>query len=116
MKTILIAALTILIPMSANATCFGSSAFQTCNDNSGNSYSVRRLGNSTYMNGYNANTGSNWSQNSRTFGNTTYHNGYDAGGNSWNLMQRRIGGSTYYSGTDSDGNFVSGSCNQFGCN
>ena len=68
------------------------------------------------MNGYNADTGSTWSQNSRTYGNTTYHNGYDADGNSWNLMQRRVGGTTYYSGTDSDGNFVNGSCNQFGCN
>jgi hypothetical protein len=42
----------------ANAVCVGSDVYQTCSDNSGNSYSVTRAGNHTSVNGYNSHTGS----------------------------------------------------------
>ncbi len=98
------------------AGCVGSGSFQTCTDDSGNSYSVQRIGNTTYTNGHNASTGSNWSQNSTTIGNTTFHNGRSADGDTWNGTSTRIGGSTFNSGTDSDGNFYNSTCTQFGCN
>lgn len=73
-----------LFASTAGAACFGSSNFQTCNDSSGNSYTVNRMGNTTMMQGHNSRTGSSWSQNSNTFGDTTFHNGQDSRGNSWN--------------------------------
>jgi hypothetical protein len=54
---------TFLMTSGENAGCIGSGSFQTCNDDSGNSYTINRYGNSTTMNGYNAQTGSSWSQN-----------------------------------------------------
>src|SRR5690606_22437277 len=39
---------------------------------SGNDYTVQRFGNTTMMNGYNAQTGNSWSQNSQTFGGFTH--------------------------------------------
>lgn len=98
------------------ASCTGTGAFSRCWDDNGNSYDVRRFGNTTRMDGYNSNTGSTWSQDSRTIGGTTYHNGYDADGNSWSMTQRRLGSTTYIDGTDSDGNSFSKVCNRFGCN
>jgi hypothetical protein len=50
--------MTALMTGGASAGCIGSGSFQTCNDNSGNSYTINRFGNSTTMNGYNAQTGS----------------------------------------------------------
>ncbi len=100
----------------ANADCIGSDSFKTCNDNSGNSYTVKKFGNSTSVNGHNAKTGSSWNQNSQKVGNTTFTNGYDADGNSWNSTATKVGSSTFVSGTDSDGNSFSKICNQFGCN
>src|SRR3712207_6294730 len=91
----------------ANATCFGSGSLQTCSDSSGNSYTVQRFGNQTFMNGSNGQTGSTWSQQSTTLGNTTFHNG-QTNGNSWNMTDQRMGGgmrSLY--GTDSSGNSFS---------
>lgn len=116
MKHMLLALTLSLVASPAYSSCFGTHSFSNCNDDSGNTYTVRRYGNSTDMNGYNFNTGSSWSQNSRSIGNSTYTNGYDSDGNSWNMQQRTIGNRTYYSGTDSGGNFFSGSCGTFGCN
>lgn len=99
----------------ANAACYGSSSYQNCTDDYGNSYSVQRYGNTTQLNGYNSQTGSSWNQNSQTIGNTTYHNGTSADGNNWNMTQQRIGNNTFYSGTDSNGNSINKTCNQFGC-
>lgn len=92
---------------SAWAACLGSASFQTCSDSSGNSYNVQRFGNSTYMQGYSARTGSNWSQNSQTFGNSTYTQGR-TNGRSWNMQQHNFGNGTSYSGTDSYGRAFSG--------
>lgn len=47
----------------------------------GNSYNTTKSGNNTYTNGYNANTGSNWSARTDRSGNM---NGFDSKGNSWN--------------------------------
>lgn len=82
------------------ASCFGTPNMYTCNDlNTGNTYNVQKFGGSTYMQGSNPNTGSNWSQNSHTFGNTTQIYG-NTNGNSWN---QTITPHNVY-GTDSKGN------------
>ena len=86
------------------AACFGSPNMYTCSDNSGNSYNVNRFGNTTTVNGYNAQTGSNWNQTSQHYGNTTYTQGQAANGNSWNSTTQSYGNgysNTY--GTDSRG-------------
>lgn len=116
MRIVLLASAVFLASASAHAACVGTSGFSTCYDNSGNSYTVQRLGGSTFVSGHNSNTGSSWSQNSQTIGNSTFTNGRDAGGNSWNMQQQRIGNSTFYNGRDSDGNSFSGICGPFGCN
>jgi hypothetical protein len=107
--------MTALMTGGANAGCIGSSAFQTCNDSSGNSYTINRFGNTTMMNGYNAQTGSSWSQNSNTFGNTTTHNGTASNGNSWNSTETRMGNTRSIYGSDSQGNSFSKTCGPFGC-
>ncbi len=98
------------------ANCYGNGNFKTCNDTSGNTYNVQRYGNTTYTQGSNASTGSNWTQNSQTYGNTTYHNGNTANGNSWNGTSSTYGGTTYHNGTDSRGNSYNKTCTAYGCN
>lgn len=98
-----------------SAACFGSGTLRTCYDNSGNSYTVNRLGNTTITNGYNSQTGSTWSQNSTTMGNTTFHSGQAANGNSWNATQNNFGKWSNTYGTDSRGNSFSSTCGPLGC-
>lgn len=83
MKLVATAAIILLAASQAYAGCFGSKSFSTCQDDSGNNYTISRFGNSTHMDGYNSRTGSNWSQDSYSFGKTTNHYGRDADGNSW---------------------------------
>jgi hypothetical protein len=98
---------------SAQAACYGSGSFQTCYDNSGNSYTVNQYGNQTQMNGYNANTGSQWSQTTNTMGNTTYSNG-QTNGQQWNMIQQNYGGMQTYSGSNSSGQPFYYTCTQVG--
>lgn len=102
-------------PFAAHSACSGSGNFYTCNDASGNSYNVSKYGNQTQVNGYNYNTGSNWSQHSNTVGNTTYENGTAANGNTWNGTIQKNGNMTTYSGTDSRGNSYYKTCGPAGC-
>lgn len=99
------AALATLVAMPAVAACYGSDSFYTCNDD-GNRYTVQRFGDTTSMRGYNAETGSSWSQRSTTYGDTTTTRGYSADGGSWSMRQNNSTGR--YSGWDSDGNYFSG--------
>lgn len=101
---------------SAWASCVGSDYFKTCTDQSGNNYTVSRMGNTTQVQGSNLNTGNNWSQTSNTIGNMTITNGQAADGNYWNQTTTRIGDQTITNGTDSRGNPYTVICNQFGCN
>ena len=105
----LVAAILLFTPAIAGASCVGSGSLQTCFDDSGNSYTVNRLGNQTIVSGYNSRTGNSWSQNSTHIGNSTYTNGIDADGNSWNSTSTRVGNTVIQSGTDSDGNSFSNS-------
>lgn len=90
-----------VIATPAFANCYGSASNYNCYDaRSGNSYSVQKYGNSTYMQGSNAGTGSSWNQQSYTYGNTTNVYGTASNGSSWN--QTITPYSTY--GTDSSGN------------
>lgn len=105
----------MMLPLVAQANCFGSGSYQTCTDSSGNTYSVQRYGNTTQLQGYNADTGNNWSQSSSTYGNTTYHNGTAANGNSWSGTTSTYGGTTTYQGIDSQGQSYYKTCNSYGC-
>ncbi|MDR1843935.1 MAG: hypothetical protein LBR63_09230 [Citrobacter amalonaticus] len=100
----------------ASAQCIGTNALATCYDNNGNSYQVSRMGNTTTVNGHNANTGSTWSQSSNTIGNSTYTNGRASNGQHWNETQTNVGGTRIISGTNSQGEPYTHTCNQFGCN
>ncbi|MBR8366919.1 hypothetical protein KDW55_26720 [Burkholderia sp. AU19243] len=113
-----IAALILIVASNtAVAACFGTAAFQTCNDNNGNSYSVSRMGNATTVSGYNANTGSNWNESARTIGNSTYINGTAANGNTWNETITTYGnGNRSMYGTSSEGSSFSRYCTAWGCN
>jgi hypothetical protein len=115
MRTALALSVLLMSSSLAFAGCYGSDSFYTCNDTTGNRYTVQKFGNQTTVRGFNSDTGSTWSQNSTRLGNTTYTKGFDADGNSWNMQQRRIGNSTYTSGFDSDGNYFSQTCGAFGC-
>ena len=115
MKKLLVALSLVVVSGAASAACYGSGSLKTCDDDNGNSYTVQRIGNSTYLDGHNSQTGSTWSQSSTTIGNTTYHDGTAANGQSWNGTSTRIGDSNFISGTDSQGNSYSKVCNQYGC-
>lgn len=112
-----IAAAALFATTQATAACFGSQNMYTCNDASGNSYQVNRMGNTTTVNGYNAQTGSSWNQTSQHVGNSTYTHGNAANGNSWNSTTQSYGNgysSTY--GNDSRGRSFSRQCGPYGCN
>lgn len=100
--------------LNAHATCTGSGSFRYCTDNSGNSYTVQQYGNTTYTQGTNARTGSNWNQTSNTYGNTTYHNGTAANGNSWSGTSSTYGNTTYHNGVNSRGRSYSGTTYNYG--
>ena len=114
MKLLVLIALALTSAVSANASCFGSSNFYSCNDQSGNTYNVQRYGKTTNMQGYNSVTGSSWMQNSQTFGNTTRIQG-NSNGNSWNQTIQTMPGMTTYSGTDSRGRPFFRTCTSYGC-
>lgn len=103
------------VPTLALANCVGSSQFETCNDQNGNSYTVNRIGNETLVNGRNAQTGNTWNEQSNTVGNNTFVNGTAANGNRWNETETRVGNSTMINGNDSNGRSFHRTCNQFGC-
>lgn len=116
MKKIILA-LALVFTGSAAAQCIGTDALSTCYDNQGNSYQVNRMGNSTYVSGHNAATGSQWTQQTTTFGNQTMTSGQAANGQNWTLNRTDFGGGNYsVSGTNSQGQAYTYSCNQFGCN
>lgn len=115
MKSVLFALISLVAAASAQASCYGSSNYYNCNDSSGNSYNVQKYGNTTNLQGYNAGTGSTWTQNSQTYGNTTQIQGY-TNGKSWNQTIQTLPGMTIQSGTDSRGNSFTRTCTAFGCN
>lgn len=112
-----IALVLLFCPLMSWAGCYGSDSYQTCDDDSGNHYSVQRYGDTTTVHGNNYNTGSSWDQTSTRSGNQTYTNGHDADGNPWHSTTTDYGNGNYsVQGTDSQGNYFSRNCNQSGCN
>jgi hypothetical protein len=109
------AAILAALCVQADAACFGSGSFKTCYDTSGNSYTVSKFGNSTFVNGYNSRTGSTWNQNSTSFGNSTYSTGRASNGRYWDETETTYGGTTNIFGTDSDGNSFSTTCTVYAC-
>jgi hypothetical protein len=99
----------------AGAACYGSGSFQTCNDSSGNSYEVKRYGNTTQIQGTNTQTGTSWSQSARSAGNTTFHQGTASNGASWSGTSQNVGGATFHRGIDGQGRSYSKICTAAGC-
>jgi hypothetical protein len=99
----------------ASAVCYGSAERRTCYDDAGNSYTTTKIGSVSTTSGYNARTGSNWSQQSQTYGNTTYMSGTAANGKQWNGTINSFGGTTTYSGVDSRGRLTQKTCTAYGC-
>ena len=100
MKKLIVALSLVSVAGFANAACVGSDSFYTCNDQSGNRYSIQKFGNMTTLKGSNFRTGSNWSANSTDFGNMTVTRGV-TNGKSWNKTD-----TPYRSyGTDSNGRY-----------
>lgn len=116
MKKLILPAIIFTTAMAANAACYGSGAYRTCSDESGNTYNVQRYGNTTNVKGYNAQDGNHWNQSSQTFGNTTITNGTAANGSHWNSTTISSPGITQQFGTDSHGKSFSKTCTQYGCN
>ena len=115
MRTFVATMLLLTASSIVGATCYGTANNYTCNDASGNSYNVQKYGGMTNMQGYNASTGSNWTQNSQTFGNTTQIQG-QSNGRSWNETIQTMPGMTTYSGTNSHGQSFNRTCTTWGCN
>lgn len=109
------AVLALAASLTAQAQCVGSGTFQTCMDSSGNTYNIQRFGNTSYMDGSNARTGTRWDQTSTTFGNTTYHDGTASNGQRWSGSTTNLGGMQIHQGTDSRGQPYSRTCTQWGC-
>lgn len=109
----LAASLLSILAMSAQAMCVGSGSFQTCTDNSGNTYSVQRFGNTTNVQGYGPN--GTWNQSSQTLGNTTFHNGTAVNGNPWHGTTQSIGNMQFHNGVDSRGRSYNKTCTPYGC-
>ena len=98
------------------ASCFGASSLYTCNDSSGNHYSVSKLGGMTTVHGSNATNGTSWDETTTDMGAMTTTRGTASNGQSWNMTQMDLGGGFYtQSGTDSDGNSFSYFCGPNGC-
>ena len=105
---------TAAVPRGAHAACFGTSAFSNCTDQYGNQYTVNRFGNTTTMQGYNANTGSQWNQTSNTFGNMTQTYG-QTNGRPWNETQTYYGnGFGTVNGMSSRGQSYFYNCSPYG--
>lgn len=106
----------ILLCSTASAMCFGTGNFRNCTDNAGNSYNVNRFGNTTMVNGYNSQTGSNWHETANTFGNTTTINGNASNGANWNENINHFGAVTTINGMNSRGGSFNKVCTAYGCN
>lgn len=105
----------LLFAGAVSAECIGSGNLKTCYDNSGNSYTVQKFGDSTYVSGYNSKTGSSWNQDSQKIGNSTFTNGKSADGQSWNSTSTKIGDSVMTYGKDSNGKPFTTVCGKYGC-
>lgn len=120
MKTILNIAIlcgAVAVSGAAYANCFSGPNMQTCNDSSGNLYTVNRMGTMTTVNGYNAQTGSSWNETANSYGNTTQINGTAANGQHLNETIQNYGnGNRSVYGTDSRGNAYNHYCTSYGCN
>jgi hypothetical protein len=111
------AVISVAVAAPADAFCTGSETISTCTDSSGNDYTINRLGNMTYMNGYNAQTGSRWNETVNHFGSTTTYEGM-TNGQSWHMNQFDYGnGFRSYNATNAAGRPFSYTCAPYsGCN
>jgi hypothetical protein len=100
MRTIILAVIGMAAAAPAFAQCVGTNTFKTCMDDQGNSVTVSRLGNSTIVNGSNAQTGSTWSQQTMRGPSMSTTTGMDSNGRNWSATSSAAG----TSGIDADGN------------
>lgn len=116
MRHFILAAGLLAFAATANAACYGTGAYRTCNDDNGNTYNVQKYGGTTQVQGSNPSTGSTWNQTSTTTGNTTVTNGTAANGNAWNSTTTASPGMVQQSGIDSNGQVFNRTCTRYGCN
>lgn len=100
-------ALVAFISFGSYAKCIGTETHQTCSDGHGNSYTVRRIGNDTYITGQTSN-GDTWSQQSSRSNNTVITTGHNKNGESWSSTTTYLSdGSSVTTGKDANGNAFS---------
>jgi hypothetical protein len=114
MRLPLLAASLFALHAAAFAGCVGSPSFYTCTDDTGNTYTVSKMGNMTSVTGSNPSTGSQWNQQSSQLGNSTFVTGQTNGRN-WNNTITTTGGTTTQSGIDSQGRPFFKTCTAAGC-
>ncbi|MEM5449531.1 MULTISPECIES: hypothetical protein [Paraburkholderia] len=102
----------------AFAKCWGNDAFQNCVDESGNSYTVQRFGNTSTVNGYQQKLpGEAWEQTGASIGDTTFITGQAADGSTWTETITNYGnGTRTISGMDGKGLVYNKYCTVSGCN
>ncbi|WP_322106634.1 hypothetical protein [Paraburkholderia sp. J41] len=108
--------LTACAASSAFADCWGSAAFQSCRDASGNTYVVQRYGDASQVPVYTQDAESPSKQLYNTRGSTTFIDGAAADGSTWNETVKNYGnGSRTITGMDGDGLVYNMYCDSFGC-
>ena len=110
MKTKIVISVFLIISIQAEAECYGNGFFKTCYDDAGNTYTIQKYGNITYVDGYNPNNGSRWNETAQKIGNFTFIDGKDSNGNNWNETIQTYGSTTFIDGKDSNGNSFSKTC------
>ncbi|CAB3796022.1 hypothetical protein LMG28688_04218 [Paraburkholderia caffeinitolerans] len=123
MKRSALYAFFVLVAFTSNAAlasyCVGQDTdpIQTCHDDSGNTYRIRRMGDVTTVDGSNDSTGSSWSQRTVRRGeNTTYTTGVAANGAEWDETAHYYdNGRRSVDGTNSKGQSYHYDCTRNGC-
>lgn len=85
------------------AGCVGSTSIKTCTDGLGNAYTIQRLGDVTFVTGFNERTGEGFSEAARRFGDIVVTGGEDGGRTSTSTWSKVGPNMHARSGTDPDG-------------
>jgi hypothetical protein len=97
------------------AGCVGSTSIKTCTDGLGNTYTIQRLGDVTFVTGLNERTGEGFSETTRRFGDIVVTDG-EGGGRTWTSTQSKLGPDMHArSGTDPEGRRFEHFCTKDGC-
>ncbi|WGY45219.1 hypothetical protein [Vibrio sp. ABG19] len=110
MKRICVLLVGLALQAPAWADCYGPESFQTCFDDAGNSFTVQKYGNNTYVEGTDSD-GRTWNEDSYTSGSMTQTYGVDKNGGAWvGTTITSPNGSSTTTGTDAYGEVFSWAC------